>query len=170
MRSVIVIFLLSSQFAFGQDTNLEKELKRLYYNAIENEDSTELLLSKTSSLNESSASILMGYKAMANLLSAKFAWLPTSKLSYFNDGKVLLDAAIKKDPRNIELIFFRFSTQIETPSILGYKEMIDRDRIFLIENFNSVQDSKVREIIKDFLIQKGKCSQDQKKKILEKIN
>lgn len=170
MRIVIVIFFLASKFSFGQTTNIEKELKRLYYNAIENEDSTELLLSKTSSINESSASILLGYKAMANLLSAKFAWLPTSKLSYFNEGKALLESAIKKDPSNVELIFFRFSTQIESPSILGYKGMIDKDRIFLIENFKLEEDPMVRKIMKDFLIQKGECNNDQKIRILEKIN
>ncbi len=160
MRFLILICFPILSFAQSPS---EIYLKNLYYNAIENEDSTELLLEKSEEISKESPSILIGYKAMANLLSAKFAWFPTSKLEYFNEGKKWLEAAIKKAPENVELIFFRFSTQMESPSILNYKQNTQNDRLFLILNFNSVKDEKVKGIIKTYLLDRGECTEAQKK-------
>ena len=152
--------------SFGQGSTEEALIKNLYYHAIEDEDSTDLLLEKTEDVSLKSPSILIGYKAMANLLSAKFAWFPTSKLEYFNTGKNLLETAIKKSPRNVELVFFRFTTQMEAPSILNYKSNLEKDRLFLISNYNKVKDPKVKAIIKTYLLERGECTDSQKKLVL----
>ena len=137
MRFLILICF--PLFSLAQSSS-EIYLKNLYYKAIENEDSTELLLEKSENISINSSSMLSGYKAMANLLSAKFAWFPTAKLEYFNEGKKWLETAINKAPENVELVFFRFSTQMEAPSILNYKNHTQNDRLFLIRNFKSIED------------------------------
>jgi hypothetical protein len=64
--------------------------------------------------------ITKGYKAMSFIMVCKHSLNPFTKLSYFNKGKTLLEQAIKEEPDNIELIFFRFITQRKAPSMLNY--------------------------------------------------
>lgn len=152
------LLVVSFSIALAQNT---AAIKRLYYNAIENEDSTELLVEITEQVNNNSSAILMGYKGMGLMLSAKYAWLPTSKLSYFSDGKKWLENAIKKSPNNIELLFFRFTTQMETPEILGYKDNLAQDRVDIIALYPKLQDPFLRKIIRQYMINKVDLSPDQ---------
>ena len=82
-----------------------------------------------------------GYYALAVMMQAKLYGNPFTKLSYFNQGKKILEASILKDPQNVELRFLRFAVQTEIPSILLYFTEIDEDQSILDEYLKSNNDA-----------------------------
>ncbi|MDC1211994.1 hypothetical protein N8Z73_00795 [bacterium] len=67
------------------------------------------------------------YLGAAKALMAEVVSNPYTKLSYFNDGKKLIDQAIKMDPKNAELRYLRFMIQQNTPDFLNYSDDINAD-------------------------------------------
>jgi hypothetical protein len=67
------------------------------------------------------------YLGAAKALMAEVVSNPYSKLSYFNDGKELIDEAINMDPKNAELRYLRFMIQQNTPDFLNYSDDINVD-------------------------------------------
>ena len=72
-----------------------------------------------------------GYFALSTMMLAKIYKNPFTKLSYFNKGKNILEAAIKSYPDNVELRFLRYAVQAKVPSILLYFNDMDDDKEIL---------------------------------------
>ncbi len=92
-----------------------------------------------------------GYAAAYHIFMAKHTGNPIKKMSYFNGGKSKLDKLIKQDPKNIELRFIRLCIQYHAPSYLGYKDNIDDDKDFLVENLHTIKDSSVKQLLFNYL-------------------
>lgn len=83
-------------------------------------------------VSENSMPILLGFKAISEMVLCKHVVSPISKLSHFRKGKRLLEAAIAASPENPELCFFRFTTQSNVPALLNYSSDIQADKRVLI--------------------------------------
>ncbi len=84
-------------------------------------------------IDENKASPMMvGFKAISELILAKHAFNPMSKISHFKKGKRILGTAIARDPKNPQIIFFRYTTQVNVPSMLNYSSNVKEDRQLLI--------------------------------------
>lgn len=91
------------------------------------------------------------YVGIGNLFMAKHAGNPFSKLSYFNDGKKFLEAAVSKSPESLEIRFLRYTTQMEMPDFLGYNRNKSEDKKFILEHYRKSDDTVLVSQIKDFL-------------------
>jgi len=105
---------------------------------------------------QSAAPVLLGFKAISEMIQAKHAFSPISKVSHFKKGKRLLELAISKEPNNPELIFFRYTTQVNVPSMLNYSSNLKADRQLLV-NFvkadaKAPKDADLHRRIKKYLI------------------
>ena len=78
---------------------------------------------------------LVAYKAASIVLLAKYEDGVFSKMRYFNQGKKLLEATIKKAPDNYEARLIRLNIQDNVPWITGYTSNIKEDKAFLIKYF-----------------------------------
>jgi len=78
---------------------------------------------------------LVAYKAASMVLLAKYEDGVFSKMRFFNQGKKLLEATIKKAPDNYEARLIRFNIQDNVPWITGYTSNIKEDKTFLIKHF-----------------------------------
>ena len=58
---------------------------------------------------------------------AGFKFLPTKKLSLFIEGKNLLENAIAKHPKNVEMKLLRLMIQENAPRFLGYSDNCTKD-------------------------------------------
>ncbi|MFT5165382.1 MAG: hypothetical protein ACI8P3_000607 [Saprospiraceae bacterium] len=76
------------------------------------------------------------YLASAIMQKAEYAFMPTSKLKYFNQGKKLLEKFIQANPNNLEARYVRVLVQSKAPSILGYKDNIKLDIEFIKSHIN----------------------------------
>ncbi|MGN0003545.1 MAG: hypothetical protein ACI35V_08925 [Sphingobacterium composti] len=92
-----------------------------------------------------------GYEAAFHMFMAKHTNNPIKKMSYFKDGKKLLESQIKTEPHNTELRFIRLCIQYYIPDFLGYKNNIEEDKEFLVANLYKLQDEKTKDIIYNYL-------------------
>ena len=65
------------------------------------------------------------YKGISQMMLCRYTSNPFKKLSYFLNGKTLLDAAINQAPAISELRFLRFTVQTNAPGFLLYKDNIE---------------------------------------------
>lgn len=91
----------------------------------------------------------LGYFGLATMMQAKVYSNPFTKLSYFNQGKKILESAIEESPQNMELRFLRYVVQVKVPAILFYTQWIDEDRAAL-DDYVAEHDDNLTMRIKEF--------------------
>lgn len=108
--------------------------------------------------------LLSGYRAMSELLLCDHTANVIRKYAHFNEGRKLLEAAIKKEPANPELIYFRFTTQTSAPRMLGYYEHIKADKNLLLSFLKDGKrkDPQLYDLIKAYLQSCVECSKEEK--------
>jgi hypothetical protein len=74
-----------------------------------------------------------GYKGVAIASYAELADGVSAKFSYFEQGKNLLEKAIKASPNNPELRFLRFSVQDNVPWIVNYSDQLEEDAALVMQ-------------------------------------
>jgi len=136
--------------------------------AVDNSSIAQKMYTSFKSFNESE-SLLMGYRAISELLMCKHAFNPISKLAHFNKGKKLLEQSIKSAPGNPELIFLRYTTQVSVPSLLNYSANLKTDKnILLIYLKRGITEETDRDLycrIREYLEQSGNLSVNERSAI-----
>jgi hypothetical protein len=87
-------------------------------------------------------SLVNAYKGVCKTMLADYMYMPTSKLSYFNDGKADIEKAIGAQPKNPELRYLRLLVQLNAPFFLGYNDEIDTDINFFTQHLSAYKLSK----------------------------
>ncbi|MGZ3862713.1 MAG: hypothetical protein ACXVPN_15145 [Bacteroidia bacterium] len=162
----IVLFTVISLKA-GNEVPL---YRKLFVASVENAELARIFDEKTSTINEQSPPLLMGFRAMCYMVLCKHTLNFFNRLSYFNKGKNLLETSLQKEPNNPELIFFRFSVQTHVPALLGYSGSIKSDKDFLINYLRETSATKNKDVdlynnIKQYLLQCDRCTSKEKELI-----
>ncbi|WP_093364067.1 hypothetical protein [Sphingobacterium wenxiniae] len=92
-----------------------------------------------------------GYEAAYHMFMAKHTGNPFKKMSYFKNGRNMLEKEIKSAPNNVELRYIRLCIQYYIPSYLGYKDNIEEDKDFLVDNLYKLNDKNTKELIFNYL-------------------
>lgn len=161
----MIICFLSSFLLFMQKDLNPTEVRELFFKAEKSRGATIALKDKLKNINESQP-LLLGYKAMAEMLLAKHAFNPINKLRHFNNGKELLKQAIvrSKEEGAIELRYLRFTVQTNAPGFLGYNENIAEDKAGVIRYLiDSEKDSNIDHKMRVFLLESPHVSEEEKK-------
>lgn len=125
-------------------------LRASYEQAASSEEKVVALLSKIEK-QAATNTTYEGYRGAATMMLAKFQLNPLRKLGYFNDGKAILEAAIGKDPDNIELIFIRYTVQCNAPSFLQYNQKLTSDKHMLLVELKYIKDADLKTRIIQYL-------------------
>jgi hypothetical protein len=115
-------------------------------------------------VNNKSLPILLGFKAISEMVLCKHLINPISKLSHFRKGKQYLETAIAASPRNPELSFFRFTTQSNVPTLLNYKADLNADKGVLINYLKSPgtnPDLDLFKRIRNYMLTSKYCSAEE---------
>jgi len=144
----ILILILGLQIA-GSNTNLVEMRKQLDLAANDSKVADQFSRQLKNLDENKAAPVMIGFKAISEMIQAKHAFNPVSKVSHFKKGKRLLELAISKDPRNPELVFFRYTTQVNVPGMLNYNANLEGDRQVLV-NFLKA-DADLHRRIKKYL-------------------
>ena len=83
--------------------------------------------------------IIPPFSASATMMTAKYQFLPTTKLKRFNDGKHQLEAYILEHPDDLEARYLRLLVQFNAPDFLGYNSHIEEDLTFVNEHLASTE-------------------------------
>lgn len=99
--------------------------------------------------------LLYGYRGAVEMSFGKHESGLIKKGKFFSSGKGILEEAISKDSKNIELIFLRYTIQYNVPGFLGYDDNLEEDRAYLekavqtpMEGMGSLKVS-IREFLKN---------------------
>lgn len=118
---------------------------------------------------EADQPILVGYRGISEMLMCKHVLNPMSKLNYFRRGKRMLERAIKLAPGNTELIFLRYTTQVNVPTLLNYSGDLDGDKDKLLSYLNNGMSDQTDEDlytrIKTYMLQSTRLSAFEKNNI-----
>lgn len=126
------------------------QLRQLFEKSTKEESYCQQMIELLETYNEKMP-LFYGYLGSAKVLMAEHSFNPLQKLSYFNDGKQILEKAISVDPNNLELRFLRYSIQNNAPFFLNYNDMLEVDREFLINNMEKVNDPELKNIVTKYL-------------------
>ena len=142
MKKLISFFLLLCSFlSYGND--IEK-IREIYFFSDKDEnicDSISLLLKNMNSENN----LVLAYNGANTLLYCTKTNNVFKKFSYFEQGKYMIEQAIKNEPKNVEIKFLRYINQKNTPWYLDYKKNIKEDYKFIMQNINIINDQKFRD-------------------------
>lgn len=133
------------------DADLLADL-RLHMRAIFDDKATcERLAARLAAAGQSSDPLLTGYKGMLLMAEGKHRTNLFTKAAPFNEGKALLDGAIRTAPGSVELRFLRLSVQVNVPGILRYSANKAEDRAFIEAHLHEVKNEQLRRRIIDFI-------------------
>ena len=148
MKKIIIFILLANiNYVFSQDV---KHLRKLYLTSYNNKSTCDSLSSYLNLFDKKNNTI-DAYIGANNLLISKFSKNIVKKFKYFEEGKNLIEQAIKNDPKNIEIIFIRYLNQINCPWFLNYNQNLVEDYDFLIKNLNFISDPYFKNVIEKIL-------------------
>ena len=162
---LILLFISSFLFHTISADHDISELRRLYYKAAVNKKSWKQFSSLLSPIDTKSAPLFICYKGVGEMMEAKYSIAPWSKLSSFKSGKRLIEEAVRKDGKNPEIRFLRYSIQTNLPSFLDYKDDIESDRKFLVNNLNKIQDKSLKSNIVQYLLDQKAFSDEELKRL-----
>lgn len=164
MRNIIWLFILFCSSSHAMDIPLNG-VRLLFNKSATNEESCKKLMSVLNQYNETNNSTLAAYKACATMMMANHVINPKSKLSYFNQGKKLLEKCVAADNENAEIRYLRFTIQSNAPAFLGYNNSISNDKEFLLNAVNDIRDLQLKQMIISFLKSSEYLSSIEKQKI-----
>lgn len=141
------------------------EVRELYRNAADKKEACKKLLYISGKYSSDNNQTITAYNACATMMMANHVFNPLGKLSYFNEGRKLLEKCIKADNENIEIRFLRYAIQTKSPSFLGYNNSIEKDKFFLLKEIKNVKDGQLNHIIISFLKSSEGLTQIEKQNI-----
>ncbi len=138
------------------------EIRSLYHESIYSSEKSKEIINYFEN-EPGKTPIEMAYEGASRMVRAKHIFFPHEKLSTFQKGKVLIEEAVKKEPKSIEIRYLRFSIQLGSPSFLNYRQNLSEDRKYLIEHYKEIQDPDFKLRLKNFLIKEAKLSIEERK-------
>jgi len=150
IKSITFILLItgaSASYSFDEAT-LDR-LRKVYPRAYEDAESCKTELATLD--KRENKGVLLAYQAAFNMVYARHLSSPLSKLNIFKKGKNLMDKAIAQNKNNTEIHFLRLTIQVHAPSILNYRQDIQRDLDIILSNWKNITEENLKKNIREFL-------------------
>lgn len=126
-------FILICSILFSANINSTRDL--FFSGNSENINTKLFELTKSAKLDQSP--VRYAYNGLAIMRKAEYTYNPYKKLSFFNQGKKKIEAAIARNKTNSEIRFIRLSVQSNIPDFLGYSGDINADKRIIIQAINN---------------------------------
>jgi hypothetical protein len=146
MKELMLITLLMTPF-MQQKTPETIELRHSYLQAVLKEPASKELSRLTEEVKPADDPILVCYKGVALMISAKYGNNPFAKLKRFNNGKTLMEGAIARDSDNVEMRYLRYAIQKSVPEFLGYHKNQAADEYFLNSKLLTIKDEELKGMV-----------------------
>lgn len=147
---MILMWLLVSIFSVQQNDTWLKRLEQ----ATHNEAVAEKMIKDLNHIPKLS-SVEKAYLGSVMMVMADHAFWPNQKWSYFKKGSRKMSEAVKENPNNAEIRYLRLTCQLNTPSILGYKNDISADKKYLVQHFDEIKKAGLRKKVEQLLHDEG---------------
>jgi hypothetical protein len=119
-----------------------------YYQAMRL-DKKDLLNQQLKKLKTAPLAERQAFEGALIMKKAGLGGSPIQKLDLFKQGHKKLEAAIKREPDNVEFRFLRLMIQENAPGILGYKDHLTEDSEYIRKSYKTLPD-EVQRAIEDY--------------------
>lgn len=159
LKPIVFLIFLISVFGNAQDLN---KIRLEYPQAVNNFELVSQMEGTLTNIKSGDNVVLMAYKGAVSALNAKFSKQKNEKKKFFKAAIVLIEDALKMDPKNIEIRYIRLSVQQNSPKFLGYHKNIEKDKEFVLTNYENIASKDLRNLIKDFILNSESFSDREK--------
>ena len=136
--------------------------KLSFYKAFESNSQTKIESKLTGLSKMKPSNSKDAYIGALTMKQSQFMSTPKDKVSVFKEGRLLLEKAIEKDPKNGEYRFLRFAIQENVPKILKYNGDIETDKEMIFRTYKSM-DPTLKKVIKEYSKQSANLPTDRLK-------
>lgn len=150
MKNLVWLLLLPIS-AFALQTLDLHQVRMLYHTAAEVKQDAAQLNKLMLQVDSGALSVMVCYKGANEMIQAKYAINPITKLDKFNKGKDMIQKAFSRDTLNLEIRFIRFAIQSNLPAFLNYNNDLNKDKRFLLVNTKASKDPELQEMIYNYL-------------------
>ncbi|MBB6612056.1 hypothetical protein H7F15_13480 [Pontibacter sp. Tf4] len=167
---VFTLSLLAVQAAAFTNYKLP-ELRQEYLAASNDEDAAKDFYAKMEKYSGNHA-VILGYKAASEAVMAKYVWNPYFKMKHLKTAAGLFEEAIARDREEPEIRFLRFVVESHIPDYLNMSDNLEEDKAIVIKNLvkhpESGINTELARMMRDFLVAKDRCT-EQEKQVLQKL-
>ncbi|MGF7082123.1 hypothetical protein [Mucilaginibacter sp. UYCu711] len=164
MKVLMYLFMVPLGALVVQVNDLSK-IRGLYKSAAEVKVDAVQLNKLMLQVDSDAAPLLVCYKGANEMIQAKYTINPIVKFAKFNKGKDLIKKAFSRDTLNLEMRFIRFSIQSNLPTFLGYRDELDNDKRYLLNNTKDSKDTILKEMIFNYLTGLNVIKQEELKQL-----
>lgn len=144
MRSLFLLLVTAGGFA----QSAKRIDRTAYYQAMQ-QDKKDLVNRQLKQLKKSPLELREAFEGALIMKKAGIGGNPVQKLNLFKEGHKELEAAIKKEPDNVEFRFLRLMIQENAPGILGYKDDLTADSKYIKKSYKTLPD-EVQRVIEEY--------------------
>jgi hypothetical protein len=148
MKHVLAISILLLLSAPGHAQSGAKIDRQAFYQAME-QDKTELVNKQLKQVSAAPAELRQAFEGTLIMKKAGLGGGPGRKLKLFKAGHKELEAAIKREPHNVEYRFLRLMIQENAPGILGYNDNLEADSEIIKKSYKTLP-QEVQQAIEDY--------------------
>ncbi|WP_410879139.1 hypothetical protein [Myroides sp. DW712] len=156
---VALIWIISFISFFQVSTT---DLSKSFQQASLSAEQAQAFYEKTLTSKDESAIV---YKGAALVTLAKFEKKIRDKKELVKEGALMIEAAIEKEPTNVEFRLVRLIIQENTPKIVGYYKNIDSDKTMIVKEY-SHQSTALKKWIKSYAEESKAFTADDRNKLL----
>ncbi|MEQ8323695.1 MAG: hypothetical protein RIC15_12250 [Vicingaceae bacterium] len=144
-----------------------EDVRLAFHNSMKSEEKLSFFLENNAFPDNG---VTDAYKGLSKAMMAQYTYFPFTKYEFFQQGKGMVEKAIKLDPANPELRYVRLLLQLNTPSFLGYRSDIDNDLAVLMEALDKgLFDKKWKATFVANLIESKSLTLDQRSSLCEHL-
>jgi hypothetical protein len=148
MKHVLAISILLLLSAPGLTQSGAKIDRQAFYQAME-QDRTEPVNKQLKQISAVPAESRQAFEGTLIMKTAGLGGGAGRKLKLFKAGRKELEAAIKREPRNVEYRFLRLMIQENAPGVLGYNENLEADSEIIKKSYKTLP-QEVQQAIEDY--------------------
>ncbi|WP_211318437.1 hypothetical protein [Algoriphagus chordae] len=142
-----------------------KGVRVAYYEAGQDDAKIEAFYALVENVTKEDSPVMVGYKGAALALNSKIETGIKNKVDSFKKGVEFIEHAVKTDPEAIEIRFIRLSVQENSPGVMKYKNEIEEDKTFLLENFEHIASESLKQYIGDYIMQSNAFTEAEKESL-----
>ena len=160
-----LFFVFLSLMFFSTQSIELNSVRNDYKEAAQDKTKVDSFNEQLTSVTKKDKPVLVAYKGAGIALKGRYSKKIKNKKQFFIEGVTLVEYALKKAPKNIELRFIRLGIQENTPKLLKYKVNIEEDKSFILSHYKTISSSDLKKHIKAYVLQSKSFSTEQKEKL-----
>ena len=136
-RAILVTFILLT-IGFLKASEAQQKFDRSIFYKVMASGDTDAINNEINIIAGSSLSNKEGYDGALLMKKAGLVTRPKEKLKLFKTGRIKMETALLADSGNVEFHFLRLVIEEQAPKIVKYKKHIEKDKLFIQNNFKNL--------------------------------